>query len=208
MTPEERAQFEKTLADLALPLQQPTPDDVTPLAEPELVDMTMPTEMPDASETQIDLPEMPTVDAPAPLDDVNEAFRDGAGNLAVQLIPGNDEFAREFNEGIKNVEPDLDRHAAGQQSLPQIDEMMRDSERNFPTESETFHANITPPESNDEGRVHESTDLGTSAASEFERGLRTYLEANERTLRSMAETLSRHAALLNEIRDGHLREQT
>lgn len=199
MTPEERKEFEKTLADLKLP-EQPTPDDVTPLPEQDM----------ELTETTVDFPDIETPDSKAsPIADVNEAFRDGAGKMAVQPIPGNDVFTKDFNEQIQEVMPDLDRYEAGQQSLPQIDAMLRDTETHrFPVEDETFHAKISPPQSNDEGRVHEAESLGNDASTEFERKLRDYVEANERAMRSMAETLARHALALNNITDGHLRSQT
>lgn len=197
MTPEERKEFEKTLADLKLP-EQPAPD---------MADMTMSDE--DLTETTVELPEIETPDSKASaVADVNEAFRDGAGGMAVQILPGNDVFTKDYNQQIQNVEPDLDRYEAGQQSLPEIDAMMRDTETHrFPVEDETFRAKITPPQSDDEGRVHESSNLGTDSSTEFERNFRNYLEANERAMRSVAETLARHALALNNITDGLLRSQ-
>lgn len=215
MTPEERDQFEKTLADLKLP-EQPAPDDVTPMDMPEEA----------IPEVAVDLPDMPSdVTRPSPVADVQAAFDDGAGGLAAKPVPGNDEFAKEFNEGVANVIPrepivdvpvppvpqfDADRHEQGASSIPQLEEFMREMEREgkldkdgFLPEQEDFKFRI-----GDQAEPHESNNLGDGAMADLGRKTQANQDAIERGFRVMATILSQHTAAINQLLDGLLRGQS
>lgn len=228
MTPEERQQFEKTLADLKLP-EQPAPDDVTPMAQPEE----------ELTEVSIDVPELPTTDSKAsPIADVQQAFQDGAGQLAQKPAKGDDFFAQELNREAQDVEIreprqgdtttvvdvdppqfpmekagkfDADRHEQGKNSIPSLEAFMQDmakqgklDEDGFLPENETFRFQPNV----DQAEPNEGTDLGDGAASDATRKLQSALQANERAFRAMAAMLSRHDATLNQIVDGLLRGQS
>lgn len=142
MTPEQKKEFEEAIEQLKIGLPQGetvAPENQT--ADAEQVD-----------EVTVDirnLPDLPDTQ-PSPIADVQEAFQDGAGEVVKQTDGDGwfDKKVRAANEDVQIVHDEVPlripedfrdwRHEQAKQVLPQLEEFMRDAEREGKLDKQGF----------------------------------------------------------------------
>lgn len=212
MTPEQRAQFEKTLADLQVP------EDLLKAAAPDAESIPQQAEEEQLQEVSVDIPEMPAEPAkPAPIDDVMKAFEQRAGDRIEKPADGTLAAAQEREAGeqfeIKEVDVPIDHGAWDQLAqevnaaadVPGLEEFMREMERQGKLDNDGFLKDEAKPVKLDPEAIEELHGEDNAAG----QALVAYLTAEQEWKREVIRAFNTHAAItrqhtaeLREITDG------
>lgn len=212
MTPEQRAQFEKTLADLQVP------EDLLKAAAPDAESIPQQAEEEQLQEVSVDIPEMPAEPAkPAPIDDVMKAFEQRAGERIEKPADGTLAAAQEREAGeqfeVQEVDVPIDHGAWDQLAqevnaaadVPGLEEFMREMERQGKLDNDGFLKDEAKPVKLDPEAIEELHGEDNAAG----QALVAYLTAEQEWKREVIRAFNTHAAItrqhtaeLREITDG------